>query len=481
MTLYNSEITPRGGVQYKSIRKILPRLIILAIFGAFLATLSIAAVYADDEKPEDPVDETLNYIVRISPEETFFPDGVDQSTISWDAANSTLTLNNYNGPQIKTEYGDERMTIEIIGENTIIINNGFYCDYIDGYDSAGICSSNSIKFVGNGALNFMVNGDYDRTYGIATSSRKSISVDGPQIILNNGIQIESGGLILNSGSIIDNDSKIYIDLFVQNGGELFVTDHYQEEALTDKGYFIFNGGTAKMEGSCMPIWTEYEGTIAEMFTEKFLGKGSNGDYTYEQMVSIIENEYGLSVSELEQTEAVVLFNGGDITLSGLCAAIQITHYGESSLIDRPEQSIKVADNMIIDPATAQLSVYEFDDASAVGFSDGTGDIVFSEIDEEPWLLFDHALKTVHIYEGTIPTPNTDGSASTDAEEVPNTLDYHLLSIIATVLVSIVAEAFIILDLKKRTKVLQDQITTKTANNTTNDYLDSISPKSKKSK
>lgn len=479
--------TPRGeGVQHRSIRKILPFLAFSFIFGAIFVLGTGDSAYADSCAGSDAG-------IKIDSSGVTYSDNTDQSTVDYNESDHTLALNNYNGGNICIIDGDDVGDVALVlkGENRI----SRYTAYPNIENKYG-----RIIIEGDGKLYLQDDG---------TVEASELIVNGGNI---EGSYIYSDALIMNSGSItgvlisydiiVINDGQIsstgiFSDgdtgIFNQNGGVVNIEGGYSDgddvDACLSATRAVFNGGTLNIDcslpnNSAMELtnYDNYQGSLRYLLENIENDYVDDMGYSYEENAGLITlRPPRVDADIIAYTDYIIVFNGGDIRLKSNFLPLDTT-FGRNTEYEEDFSSaeiqeiidlsggVKIGDNMIIDPTSATLktSLLSFGRYRLVvtAFTDGT-DGTYVNIDEDfSTALSDNFLKTVHIYEGTAPIPNTDGTGSTssDSEENPNTLDYHLLSIISTILVSIIAEAFIIIDLKKRTKVLQDQIIKDPGNN-----------------
>ena len=128
---------------------------------------------------------------------------------SYDKDTNTLTLDGYvyEGPgKVYSNFtnfggifiaaisyeGEDDFTINLVGENTIVVTQDDSPFDVCGIHSAGKESA-GLKFIGNGSLSISFTGDNSKSYAIAAGS--SVTIDGPTIVANGGNAInESAGI-----------------------------------------------------------------------------------------------------------------------------------------------------------------------------------------------------------------------------------------------------------------------------------------------
>lgn len=419
-------------------------------------------VFASDGNGGGQVDPVVSH-VTIDGNNIYYPADFNRDTAKFE--NNTLTLDGYNGGPIEIS-SENDVTINLKNTNTINTNeqNGIYSRanlIIDGDGSLTINSTdiNGARAIdlsyGNdftmngGELNINLEGSgYDKE-GINVGELTTINggkinihcdntyrqgggIISSYLLVNDGevnsadIGVDAGAVLLKGGSV--NSSRMTADIFIQNGGKFNIIT--SEDVALYSAKIIFNGGIAILEGTSAAIFIEYEITSEDI----------------EEGLVEIEEVFNITIP---RKTGVVEFNGGDVTLKGGVTAFQVADYSNDrpSEEDSTDWAVNIAEDMIVEPSGAKLNKYvweedkEDDRIYAVGFSDGTGDIVVIQIDEDPGFMYEHALKTVHIYKLSVP--------ATDDEENPNTVDTKIIALAFGTLFAIIAEGAIIADLYRR--------------------------------
>lgn len=482
-----------------------------ALFCTTILTSNNAPVYADT--PCSTFLSTNAIIIDDSNNITYLSN-IDQNTARYDKDTVTLTLDGYNGGPI-CSYSDHYLTLVLnnsniltttIGEgisvdNGILIDGDGKLDVIIRYDrddgkndTFRAFESGDTVIINGGVINIS-----------APEARGSVCIafdadEAPVFIMNGGeissdcsLYLERTPLIINNG--IMSVGEIHAGTFFnQNGGTVNVTP--KEDLVSSnntsffelEGFSVFNGGTFNIDCSkqsnklCMSL-PSVDGSVAEYLDYQGIS------YTVNDNLVTASAQYIIPNSEIPSDKwkttyvyaplkTYTLFNDGDINIDGIMAVFYVCDGGSQDCNEATlrnitiDQVLSTSENMAMNPATIALYNLAFfhddkDDDELIGvfaFTDGT-DGAYANIDFDAGEIIsvsDNVLKNLHIYNANepIPVPPADGGddSAEESEENPNTLDYHLVSIISTILVSIIAEAFIIVDLKKRSKALQNQIT-----------------------
>lgn len=486
----------------KRIRKFLPLLILSFFFTTISALSSTGSVYADTCGSYG-ADAIIIYSDNIT-----YPANIDQSTAEYNESTSTLTLDNYNGGPICV---GGSLTLVLRNTNTLTSNNSAAVQvngslFIEGNGELDIVTENGSLEHAFEATNAVVDGgaiNVTATEQSPLASQCAVFMLEDMFIMNDGEILSDCGLILDgeaASTIIINDGTISVSqassqIFNQNGGTLNIAPKSSTVLFPilgdeiDTCFFspavIVNGGNLNIDCSnqqnaiAMVLANSLE-SIEDHLKNRQVPYSINGNTLTMSMADFMrisdKDDAAILIDKSDVADlylpvnTIMAINDSDVDVKSNLNSVLVLFFCDETETTCNESSmknitldrfIKIGDGLITEPPLITPYYYFMtqdngDEPHMFVLTDGT-DGVYVNFKDDGIEVSDNVLKTLHIYKATIPTPNTDGSASTDTEEVPNTLDYRLLSIIATVLVSIVAEAFIILDLRHRVSAFKKQI------------------------
>lgn len=246
---------------------------------------------------------------------------------SYDKANNVLTLNNfeYEGNSMVSVYSQENMlapyvpiisfdgdnlTINLVGHNSLINTVDNWSSYAVGIHCAG-----SLKFEGNGSLSLSFTGINAFSYAILSES--NLTIEGPNIeaisgkanYFSEGIHINSGDLIVNSGLLYaisdqcsdDNGESFGINT---NSTNLFIGDTVK--LVIARGYTgALSSNTTVTNGIEGTGWTDFAGTSeGTNISKTYTGAKINGykyirfiGFTAEDVIALIDD-----IGDVEYTD-----------------------------------------------------------------------------------------------------------------------------------------------------------------------------------
>lgn len=503
--LHKIKISSRE-VQHKRARRLI-FLFILPFLSVAIFSTNRAPVYAETACADANAINIDNY------NNITYPSNVNQATAEYNQDTFTLTLENYNGGPICSE--SNLLILNIKGTNNINshLSYGVKADedslVIEGDGELNVTMNNQHNYYSIFDINnsVVVNGATINTnvpYLSEAESCHAFSIGRGYFIMNSGTVSSACGVysnfkgynvfIMNDGTL--SVSQILTQFFNQNGGtiNILTTDESRfgndYGCLTSVHGYVFNGGVTNVDCSSHSepeamMMINTDGIIEEL-SEGNIQYSSDDDLIVFSLEDInrvtdtnIPSEKTKVTSVYASPYSAMIVNDGDISIKGsitpilasfMCAKEDDDTCNESVIQNTPlDRFIKINNDLVTTPSN--ITLYNFmtqeDEEESVlsglfVLTDGT-DGAYVNLTERGVEVSDNVLKTLHIHKATVPIPDADGDEEESAvedEENPNTIDYHLVSIISTILVSIIAEAFIIIDLRKRTKTLQSQIAEK---------------------
>ncbi len=464
-------------VQPKSARKLAFFIVSSIFLGAIFTLHNTNPVFAEYDCNNPDYDGRSNHLY-IDSEGASYLGGSLPSSANWDKDALTLTLDGYDGAPIcfDSVSAERQITINLKNTNTIDLADKGGPDGHDHGFAAIAAKNGNLIIDGSGELIIDTTEKGDGIYASSfiQNGGKINIIGGP---LEDGDMYgcinNSGVLIINDGEFSSNCSISALNLIINNGTLKVSEVGLSHGACIDNyhmaiGGIFFNGGTVDID--CGDFSAIHAYTVSPRTEILDMLDGMPYERDGDNII-IPPSVFGSNIGDLGlvySLKAPLVFNGGDVSLKGgnsstpVIATIaegideqytpqlkdEAFHFGEG--VVAPSYSIETFDATDEWDDVAILMTYFIDENSA-------------------------PVNALRIYKTSIPVPAAD-----DNEENPNTLDTQLLTIISAVVVSIIAEAFIILDLKKRTQSLQSRVEAKDAD-TNADYLDSISPKSKKNR
>ncbi len=482
--IINTNNAPRGGVQPKSIRKLIFLSILALFFGAISSLQDTYPVFAETQCSYNAYSNgqyiNINWDNNIQ-----YPDGTDMSTVSYDPETYTLTLNNYNGAPICSN--QHLLIISLEGNNTIDYTN----TDVYGSSYANIFAYGNLIFKGDGELTVSHTAQDNNAKLLETYD--ALIVDGPKINLlersSNDCYNNTGAFFMKSGEVHTNCRTYVDDIFSQTGGILDIDASLATFPSMSAGIVYIAGGETRIKHNTGLNITDSVGLYIRPYgnMEYYLNDyydsedfRVDGDIAYYRgWESSLPADYEIPMS----SQYLVYFAGGNFNIDTKIPLVigtdvsdkdfDFDDFGVNSL-DALKQylendALKIADNMLINPEDTSLKTIDL--RSYIGGDEIHTLFVPDDVDIETALAamdFSFIPGTMHIYEpnGDEPAvPGTDGAtdAAEESEENPNTADFRLFSIISAVVVSIIAEAFIIFDLKKRLTTIQSEATTNNSN------------------
>ncbi len=438
-------------------KKVLLGLISSFILGSIIAISNTNPVFADYNCSDY---DNRGGILYVSSAGIEYPDGIDSSVASWDAPNATLTLNNYNGPTLCFDQvtNSSPVTIMLQGINTItsdetVLQSWSDSIIIDGDDDSELNLAGNVDmgFCGlvleGGKVN--LSGDDDDEFAV-----RSFIVNGGEFSIE--YRMKTVVFVLNDGAVkIEN-----------NGG-----DEEQFKTCFITAIAVFNDGTFDIDCSGgdfgMFLGLAANMNSANAVNDFLIGDAYriDGEKAYFDIVKARYTEYSYEVELSSKYNCH--FNGTDVNIRGatmpfvaLAPSIRNNDFERLGVNGREEYDNWLKENAIGFGEGVEIEPEAVVD---VNFDEDKEDVIeaqvfFANAAGEEGGSSEAIRDSLHIYKVAVPVPSANGSGSAKGYEAeknqntegnPYTADFKLFNIISAISVSIIAEIFIIIDLRKR--------------------------------
>ncbi len=451
-----AQTTSRGGVSPKSIRKLTVFFIFSLILGAIFTLHNTNPVFADMDCSNIGYNSEYLYINQNG--DASYLGGTLPSSATWDKGTSTLTLNNYNGAPIcfNTDYIPEHpVTINLENTNTIDLTGVDSHGYGRWSGFAAISAYRKDLIIdGNGELTIDTTENGDGIYAsFLIQNGGKINIIGLSEADNHGhgtCVVEADFMAINDGEFSSNcETSLYFGLLVNDGiFKVHEVGLSEGSSCIESSYIGINGGTVDIDcGGFSAIYTNTvipRTLILDMLDSEDVPHQRDDD-------SVIVELGGLYFTLPYILKASFVFNGGDVSIKGGDSDTPVI----ATIIDTRDVAGEQYQSQLKDEAFyfgegVVAPSYSVETFRARDRWDEEDVLMTYFIDENSV-----PVNTLHIYKAFIPIPDTD--TAEESEENPNTADFRLFSIISAVVVSVIAEAFIIMDLAKKVKAMHSVV------------------------
>ncbi|MBR3617586.1 MAG: hypothetical protein IKN46_02795, partial [Acholeplasmatales bacterium] len=252
---------------------------------------------------------------------------------SYDKDTNTLTLDGYvyEGPgKVYNNFtnfggifiaaisyeGEDDFTINLVGENTIVVTQDDSPFDVCGIHSAGKESA-GIKFIGHGSLSISFTGENPESYAIAAGS--SVTIDGPTIVANGGnainesagIYVRYDGLNVISGSLTATASECsgsHNESYGINSAGSKITIGENTKSVIASGYRnAISYETVVINAIAGIGWTDVAGTEGETAIEVSTTGAPTEGFKYISFIGITPEDVIAFINDI-----------GDVEYTDLC-------------------------------------------------------------------------------------------------------------------------------------------------------------------